>query len=115
MFVPTAESLAELVKKVDEGVISSSVASQVVLPQMFETGTRPIDIIALQGLAQVSDTAELERLIDEAIAANPGPVADYKAGKKQAFGRIMGHIMKTSGGKANPKVVSALLEKRLNS
>jgi aspartyl-tRNA(Asn)/glutamyl-tRNA(Gln) amidotransferase subunit B len=115
VFVPTAESLAELVKKVDEGVISSSVASQVVLPQMFETGTRPIDIIALQGLAQVSDTAELERLIDEAIAANPGPVADYKAGKKQAFGRIMGHIMKTSGGKANPKVVSALLEKRLNS
>ena len=70
-------------------------------------------VAAADGLAQVSDTAELERWVAEAVAANPGPVADYKAGKKQAFGRIMGHIMKASRGKANPRVITELLEKKL--
>ena len=65
-------------------------------------------------LAQVSDAGELERIVDEALAANPGPVADYRSGKKQALGRIMGYIMRQSGGKANPKLVSQLLEKKLS-
>jgi aspartyl-tRNA(Asn)/glutamyl-tRNA(Gln) amidotransferase subunit B len=111
-FPVTADRLAELVKAVEGGTINKQAGDQV-LHKMIDTGRTAAEIIAADGLAQVSDTAELERWVAEAMAANPGPVADYKAGKKQAFGRIMGHIMKASRGKANPRVITELLEKKL--
>jgi len=111
-FPVSPERLAELVTAVEQGTISKTVGDGV-LHEMIEGGKSAGEIIREKGLAQVSDAGELERLVAEAITANPGPVADYRSGKKQAFGRIMGHIMKSSGGKANPKVVSALLEKKL--
>ena len=60
-----------------------------------------------------SDTAALEAFVDQAIAANPGPVADFKAGKKAAAGFFVGQVMKLSKGKADPKLVGPLVAKKL--
>jgi aspartyl-tRNA(Asn)/glutamyl-tRNA(Gln) amidotransferase subunit B len=111
-FPVPAERLAELVKAVESGTISKQ-AGDKVLKGMIDTGRAAGEIIEAEGLAQVSDAGELERWVAEAIAANPGPVADVKAGKTKAIGRIMGHIMKASRGKANPAVVTELLERRI--
>jgi len=111
-FPVVPQRLAELVRAVEGGGISKQAGDRV-LKGMIETGRAPAEIIEAEGLAQTSDTAELEKWIKDAIAANPGPAADYRAGKKKALGRIMGHIMKSSRGKANPRVVTEMLEKRL--
>jgi aspartyl-tRNA(Asn)/glutamyl-tRNA(Gln) amidotransferase subunit B len=80
---------------------------------MFSTGEPPARIVEKKGLAQVSDTGAIEALCDEAIAANPGPAADYKAGKLAALNRLTGHVMKLSKGKANPALVREILERKL--
>jgi len=105
-------SLIELVGLVENKTLSSSAAQQV-FAEMFETGKAPADIVQERGLAQVSDSGAIEQLCDEAIAANPGPAADYKAGKDAALNRIKGHVMKLSKGKANPALVGEILEKKL--
>ena len=63
----------------------------------------------------MSDTGAIEAFCDEAIAANPGPAADFKAGKTAALNRIKGHVMKLSKGKANPALVGEILEKKLKA
>ncbi len=72
---------------------------------MFGTGEAPGVIVEKKGLAQVSDTSAIEGFCDQAIAANPGPVADFKAGKVAALNFLKGQVMKLSKGKANPTVV----------
>lgn len=111
-FPVSADHLADLVKAVDGGTISKN-AGDSVLTEMIESGKKADEIIASRGLAQVSDSAALEGIVDEAMAANPGPVADYRAGKKQAIGRLMGAVMKASGGKANPRLVTEILQRKL--
>jgi aspartyl-tRNA(Asn)/glutamyl-tRNA(Gln) amidotransferase subunit B len=68
-----------------------------------------------RGLAQVSDTGAIEALCDQAIAANPAAVADYRAGKVAALNSLKGQVMKLSKGKANPAVVGELLERKLKA
>jgi len=111
-FPVAPQRLAELVKAVEGGAINKA-AGDKVLTGMIDSGRTAAEIIEADGLAQVSDSSELDRWIEQAIAANPGPVADFKAGKAKALGRIMGHIMKASHGKANPRVVTEMLKKRL--
>ena len=94
------------------GQISAS-AGQTVFQKMCETGKAPGALIQELGLVQVSDTATIEKFCDEAIAANPGPAADFKAGKVAALNRIKGHVMKLSKGKANPALVGEILERKL--
>lgn len=106
--------LLELVSLVENKTISSSAAQQV-FAEMFDTGEAPADIVKDKGLAQVSDTGAIEAFCDEAIAANPGPAADFKAGKAAALNRIKGHVMKLSKGKANPALVGEILERKLKS
>jgi len=106
------DALLELIGLVDAKTISSSVAQQV-FAEMFETGKSPAAIVQEKGLAQVSDMAAIEKFCDDAIAANPGPVADFKAGKLAALNRIKGHVMKLSIGKANPALVGEILERKL--
>lgn len=101
-----------LVNLVENKTISSTAAQQV-FAEMFETGKEPSAIVQEKGLAQVSDTAALEKLCDEAIAANPGPVADFKGGKVAALNFLKGQVMKLSKGRANPAVVGEILEKKL--
>ena len=109
-FPPAA--LLELVALVEGKTISNSAAQQV-FAEMFETGKAPALIVQEKGLAQVSDTGAIEALCDEAIAANPNPVADYRAGKVAALNSLKGQVMKLSKGKANPALVGEILERKL--
>jgi aspartyl-tRNA(Asn)/glutamyl-tRNA(Gln) amidotransferase subunit B len=108
------DALLELIDLVENKTISSSAAQQV-FAEMFDTGKSPAAIVQEKGLAQVNDTAAIEKLCDEAIAANPGPAADFKAGKVAALNRIKGHVMKLSQGKANPSIVGEILERKLKA
>lgn len=105
-------ALLELVGLVEARTISNSAAQQV-FGEMFETGKAPTVIVQEKGLAQVSDTGAIEKFCDEAIAANPNPVADYKAGKVAALNSLKGQVMKLSKGKANPALVGEILERKL--
>jgi aspartyl-tRNA(Asn)/glutamyl-tRNA(Gln) amidotransferase subunit B len=80
---------------------------------MFRAGHSAEQIIKERGLVQVSDTGEIDRIIDEIIAANPQQLAQYRAGKEALFGFFVGQAMKASKGKANPKVVNERLRARL--
>jgi aspartyl-tRNA(Asn)/glutamyl-tRNA(Gln) amidotransferase subunit B len=80
---------------------------------MFTTGEPPAKIVEKKGLAQVSDTGAIEKFCDEAIAANPGPAADYRAGKAAALNFLKGQVMKLSKGKANPALAGEILERKL--
>ena len=106
------EALVELVGLVENKTISGAAAQQV-FADMFQTGKNPSAIVQEKGLAQVSDIAALEKFCDEAIAANPGPVADFKAGKTAALNFLKGQVMKLSKGKANPAVVGEILERKM--
>jgi aspartyl-tRNA(Asn)/glutamyl-tRNA(Gln) amidotransferase subunit B len=106
------EAILELVNLVEAKTISSS-AAQTVFTEMFATGKSPAAIVQEKGLAQVSDTGAIEKFCDEAIAANPNPVADYKAGKVAALNSLKGQVMKLSKGKANPALVGEILERKL--
>lgn len=109
-FKPSA--LLELIGLVEARTISNSAAQQV-FAEMFDTGKAPAVLVQEKGLAQVSDTAAIEKFCDEAIAANPNPVADYKAGKLAALNSLKGQVMKLSKGKANPTLVGEILERKL--
>ena len=106
------EALLELVSLVENKTISSAAAQQV-FAEMFETGKLPAAIVQEKGLAQVSDTGAIEKFCDEAIAANSGPAADFKAGKTAALNFLKGQVMKLSKGKANPALAGEILERKL--
>ncbi|HLH73094.1 MAG TPA: Asp-tRNA(Asn)/Glu-tRNA(Gln) amidotransferase subunit GatB [Chloroflexota bacterium] len=105
--------VADLLQLIEKGVISGRAAKDV-FEEMFRTGESANRIIEAKGLTQISDAAALDRLVDEAIAANPKSVADYKSGKAQAIGFLVGQVMKASRGKANPGVVNDLLRAKLD-
>jgi aspartyl-tRNA(Asn)/glutamyl-tRNA(Gln) amidotransferase subunit B len=108
------ESLLELVALVENKAISNSAAQQV-FAEMFENGKAPAVIVQEKGLAQVSDTAAIETFCDEVIAANPGPAADFRAGKAAALNFLKGQVMKASKGKANPGLTGEILERKLRN
>jgi aspartyl-tRNA(Asn)/glutamyl-tRNA(Gln) amidotransferase subunit B len=106
--------LVELLRLIEKGAISNRAAKDV-LDRMYRTGESAPVVVEALGLNQISDAAAIERLVDEAIAANPKSVADFRAGKPQAVGFLVGQVMKASRGKANPSVVNSLLTERLNA
>ena len=108
--VPAAH-VAELVRLQEEGVISSKIAKEV-FEHMWAGEGAPSRIVEARGLTQVSDTSELEALIDGLIAANPGQAEAVKA-KPQAIGWFVGQVMKATGGKANPAAVNGILKAKL--
>ena len=107
-----ARELGALVRLIDEGKISGKQGKDV-LVEMFVHGKSARAIIEEQGLVQVSDTAEIDKLIDEVIAANPQQLASYHSGKEALFGFFVGQVIKASKGKANPKVVNERLLAKL--
>ena len=109
-FKPAA--ILELIDLVDNGKISSRIAQDVFV-DMFNRGEAPAKIVERRGLAQVSDTGAIEKFCEEAISANPGPTADFKAGKVAALNYLKGQVMKLSKGKANPGLVGEILERKL--
>jgi aspartyl-tRNA(Asn)/glutamyl-tRNA(Gln) amidotransferase subunit B len=109
----TPDALAELLTLVEKGAISISIAKDV-LAEMFETGRPAIQIVKERGLAQISDVEELSRIVEQVIAENPGPVSEYLGGKEPVLRFLVGQVMKTTRGKANPHLVNELLKEKLS-
>ena len=120
--------LGQLLQRVKDGTISGKIAKEV-FKQMWsragESGWKSRDwkldenladrIIESQGLKQISDSGELERLVDEVIAANAKSVEEFKAGKEKAFNALVGQVMKAAKGKANPAQVNEIMRRKLVS
>ncbi len=109
-----AAELGQLLRLIDEGKISGKQGKDV-LVEMFKTGKTAAAIIAEQGLVQVSDTGEIDRVIDEVLTANPGQLESYRSGKETLFGFFVGQVIKASKGKANPRIVNERLKAKLRS
>ncbi len=107
------EKLAAIVDLIDNGTINIR-AAQEVFEAVAATGVDPLTYITENGLTQIGDTAELEKIVSEIIAANPANVAAYKSGKLQIFGFFVGQAMAKTKGKADPKIITDLLKKHLD-
>ena len=111
----TPENYAEFISLIADKKINSS-AAQSVLAEMYQGGDNdPSHIVSRLNLAQVSDTGELEGVVDGILVANAKSVADFQAGKENAFQYLIGQVMKETKGKANPEVVATLLRTKLSS
>jgi aspartyl-tRNA(Asn)/glutamyl-tRNA(Gln) amidotransferase subunit B len=108
----SSEQLSELLAFVAKGEISNKLAKDV-FEKMFATGDSAANIIEREGLKQISDTSALDQIIDEVIDANPKQVEQYKSGKTQVVGFLVGQIMKASKGQANPGLVNQMLKEKL--
>ncbi len=106
------KELGALVRLIDEAKISGKQGKDV-LVEMFKTGKPAQTIVEERGMVQVSDTGEIDALIDDVIGANPDQVANYRAGKEALLGFFVGQVIKASKGKANPKVVNERLRAKL--
>jgi aspartyl-tRNA(Asn)/glutamyl-tRNA(Gln) amidotransferase subunit B len=108
----TPEALADLLKMVDENVISGKIA-KTVFEEMYATGKGPELIVEDKGLKQVTDESEIARVIDSVLEAHPNEIEEYRAGKEKLFGFFIGQVMKQTSGKANPKIVNKILKDKL--
>lgn len=109
----SAENLGALVELISKDVISGKIAKDV-FEIMSETGENPEKIVEEKGLKQVTDTSEIEKIIDQVIASNPDNVTAYKNGKVNLLGWFVGQTIKASQGKANPTVVNKLIREKLS-
>ncbi len=111
----SSAQLAALIARIHDGTISHNAARQVFDALWGGEGQDVDALIEAKGLRQMQDAGALEAIVDEVIAANPGNVEQYRAGKDKAFNALVGQVMKASKGKANPQQVNALLKARLGS
>ena len=105
--------LGLLIARISDGTLSNNAAKQVFEALWTGEGQEVDALIEAKGLRQMNDSSELERIIDEVLAANADNVAQFKAGKEKAFNALVGQAMKASKGKANPAQVNALLKAKL--
>ena len=108
------QALAELIALVERRTISATTAKHV-FEVMWASGRRAAAIVDEEGLAQISDEGALETAVDQAIAAHAGPVGQYRAGQAKVLGFLVGQVMRATGGKASPSVVTELLKRRLDA
>ncbi|MDH5670210.1 MAG: Asp-tRNA(Asn)/Glu-tRNA(Gln) amidotransferase subunit GatB, partial [Nitrospira sp.] len=108
----TPERLASLLKLVDKGAVSLKVAREI-FPELYASGKTAEQIVQEKGLTQVSDEGALEKIIDDVLSKSPAQMAQFKEGKQQVLGFLVGQVMKASKGKANPGKVNELLKKKL--
>lgn len=106
------DHIAELVNALEAQTITSKQAKDV-FAEMIENGKHPQDIIKEKGLTQVTDAGAIEKLVDAVFAANPQAIADWKKGKTNVAGWLMGQVMKKSHGKANPNQTTELVQQKL--
>jgi len=106
------EALDELVNLIDSGKISGKQGKEV-FAEMFASGKSAAAIVKEKGIEQLSDSSAIEKLCDEVIAANPKPVADFKAGNVASLNFLKGQVIKLSKGKANPQLAGEILERKL--
>lgn len=106
------ERLVSLLQMVDRGTVSLKVAREI-FPEIYGSEKAPEQIVQEKGLVQVSDESELGQIIDKVLTNSPVQVAQFKEGKQQVLGYLVGQVMKVSGGKANPGKVNELLKQKL--
>jgi aspartyl-tRNA(Asn)/glutamyl-tRNA(Gln) amidotransferase subunit B len=107
-----APNLAQMLKLIDEGLISGKIAKSV-FEEMYRTGKMAEEVVKEKGWVQVTDTSAIEKAIEEILAKYPKEVEEYKKGKEKLFGFFVGQVMKATQGKANPQLVNELLKKKL--
>ena len=112
-FPVSAAALAGLIQLVDQGTISSAIAKEV-FARMMDTGRAARDIVEAEGLAQIGDETAIVAAIRDVLAKYADTVAQYRGGKQQTFGFLVGQVMKATGGKANPKLANQLLKRELD-
>jgi aspartyl-tRNA(Asn)/glutamyl-tRNA(Gln) amidotransferase subunit B len=110
----SAENLAELIKVLGAGKINNNQAKEV-LVEMFASGKTADEVIREKGFEQISDSGEIEKIVDEIIENNENQVTAYRGGNEKLFGFFVGQVMKRSQGKANPKIVNEILKEKLNT
>jgi aspartyl-tRNA(Asn)/glutamyl-tRNA(Gln) amidotransferase subunit B len=110
----SSDSLARLIQRIDDGTISSKIA-KTVFDAMSRTGRSPEDIIAAEGLVQMTDATAIEAVIDAVLDRCPDEAAAYRNGKTKLMGFFVGQVMKETKGKANPKIVNEMLKKKLEA
>ncbi|MEP0801319.1 Asp-tRNA(Asn)/Glu-tRNA(Gln) amidotransferase subunit GatB [Funiculus sociatus] len=108
------ENLAELISLIEDGTISGKIAKEI-LPELLTNGGSAKALVESKGLVQISDTGELEKIIDAVIAASPKELEQYRSGKTKLLGFFVGQVMKQTGGRADPKVTNQLIQQKLNS
>lgn len=109
-----AETLAELVNLIEKGTISGKIAKDI-LPELLTQGGSALALVEKKGLIQISDTGELEKIIDEVLSDHPKELEQYRAGKTKLKGFFVGQMMKKTSGRADPKLTNELLSKKLDS
>ncbi len=107
-----ADRFSQLVERVHDNTISGKIAKEV-LDKMWSGADTADQVIEKEGLRQISDSSEIEKMIDDVIAANPDQVAEYKSGKDKLLAYFVGQVMKASRGKANPGELNKLLQEKL--
>ena len=107
------EDLVDMINRVNQGEISEIAAKEVVLPEIMGGEKSTAEVLKEKDITQISDSQQLNEIIERIIRENPKPIEDYKQGKKNALMFLIGQVMKETRGKANPKVVSELLTKKL--
>jgi len=107
-------ALAELLNLISGGTISGKIAKEV-FEEMAQTGKGAKAIVAEKGLVQVSDSAVIEKAVDELLAAHPKEVERYRGGEEKLFGFFVGQLMKAMKGKANPQMANEVLKRKLSS
>jgi aspartyl-tRNA(Asn)/glutamyl-tRNA(Gln) amidotransferase subunit B len=113
-FPVTPARLAELMRLVENGTLTTKIARDVFVRMLSDRKT-PLEIVADQGLTQINDDSAISKAVDEAIAANPKVVSDYRTGKKAALGFLVGQVMKLTGGKANARMVNDAIRGKLGA
>jgi aspartyl-tRNA(Asn)/glutamyl-tRNA(Gln) amidotransferase subunit B len=110
----SSAALAGLLDRVKDNTISGKIAKEVFEAMWIGEGSAD-EVIDARGLKQITDSSAIESVVDQVIAANPGQVAEYKAGKDKLIGFFVGQVMKETGGKANPGQVNKILKDKLSS
>lgn len=108
-----AERFSGLLARIQDNTISGKIGKQI-LDQMWDSTASADEIIEKEGLKQISDSSEIEKMIDDVIEANPSQLEEYRAGKEKLLAFFVGQVMKASRGKANPAQLNEMLRKKLN-
>ena len=113
--VVSAPALGMLLKRNADGTLNNKMTKEVFAAMCAgEQGGDPDAIIAARGLKQISDSGEIEKIVDQVLAANAQQVADFRAGREKAFNSLVGQAMKATKGKANPQQVNEILRRKLS-
>lgn len=108
----TPDQLAQLLQMIEAGELSGKMGKDV-FEKMFETGKNAKKLVEELGLKQISDTGQLESIVEEVLEKNPQSVIDYRSGKDRAFGFLVGQVMRATKGQANPALVNEILKQKL--